>query len=30
VATAAVLVALYLAFVAGERWLIEHGYIPAR
>ena len=28
--TAVVLVALYVALVAGERWLIEHGYIPSR
>ena len=28
--TTAVLVALYVALVAGERWLVEHGYTRAR
>ncbi len=28
--TAVVLVALYVALVAGERWLIEHGYTRPR
>jgi hypothetical protein len=29
-ATVVVLAAVYVAIVAGERWLIEYGYISAR